>query len=410
MNVRNNCLRVGRHMKESSKKFVIKEATRKRCKIIKVDESVLKRFVPVCLELFPYLREAKSIDFSIFFLNGDEMIEFIKPNELSSELLEQMWAASLKPNAEVEICLLKADHAKFHAIIDQVRSKKIKLVLEKDPTLDPKVTEVYSTLSSASQMIVRGGITNHVANLAVTATTSIVSSQINSEIAVGTLSRMVTCDSTLYDHSASVAMLAAVIAGGFLKNALNKSETQIVAQCGLYHDAGKACVPNHVLNKPGAFTPEEYDIMKTHTIHGHKELCQAINKGAPIDPLSARVALEHHERFNGHGYPHKRKGRLEEHENGIHLYTRIVSIADVYSALLMKRVYKEALSSDQAIELMKTFAPNDFDMEIFDPFYNHVKSSIDIFSKKEEEIKNSKIHMIDKDESFVKALKKSDKK
>lgn len=396
-------------MNDKAKKFVIKEATRKRCKIIPADDKTLKRFIPICLELFPYLKEVEKIDFSLFFRNGDEMIEFIKPNELSHELLEQMWAASQKPGALVEICLLRADYKKFEAMINLVRNKKIKAVLEMDRTLDPKVTEVYSTLSSASQMIVRGGITNHVANQAITATATLMSSQIDSEVAVGTLSRMINCDSTLYDHSASVAMLSAIIASSFLPEPLTKPECEVVAQCGLYHDAGKSCVPNHVLNKPGIFTPEEFEIMKSHTEHGYDELLKAIGRGAPIHEVSARVALEHHERFNGKGYPRQRKGRLEEDENGIHQYTRIVSIADVYSALLMKRVYKDALSSLDAIKLMKKVADNDFDPLIFDPFYDHVMSSIALFEKKEEAIKEGfgSVRMIDKSDSFTKALRES---
>ena len=394
-------------MTEKAKKFVIKEATRKRCKIIPADEKTLKRFIPISLELFPYLKDVDKIDFSLFFRNGDEIIEFIKPKELSTELLEQMWYASLKPAALVEICLLRSDYKKFEAIIDSVRSNKIKAVLEMDRTLDPKVAQVYSTLSSASQMIVRGGITNQVANQAIAAAATLMSTQIDSEVAVGTLSRMINCDSSLYDHSASVAMLAAVIASSTLPNPLHKQECEVVAQCGLYHDAGKCCIPNHVLNKPGIFTPEEFEIMKTHTHHGHDELQKAIEKGAPIHEVAARVALEHHERFTGKGYPNQRKGRLEEDENGIHLYTRIVSIADVYSALLMKRVYKDALSSDEAIKLMKKVADNDFDPLIFDPFYKHVMSSIALFEKKEAAIDENfgSVRMIGKSESFSKALR-----
>ena len=392
-------------MNEPLKKFVIKEATRKRCKIVPYDEKNAKRFTPICLELFPYLKEVNKIDFSLFIIAGSEIIEFVKPSELSMELLEQMWQASIRPGADIDICVLKGDYIKFEAVIDQVRSRKIKNVLEKDKTLDPKVLEVYSTLSSASQMIVRGGINNHVANKAISATATIMSSQIDSDIAVGTLSRMINCDSTLYDHSASVAMLSATIAMSFLQKPLKKEECQIVAQCGLYHDAGKSCVPNHVLNKPGTFTPEEFEIMKSHTNHGYDELNKVIEKGAPIHELTARVALEHHERFTGKGYPNKRCGRLEESENGIHLYTRIVSVADVYSALLMKRVYKEAMTSDEAIELMAKIAQNDFDPDIFNPFYKHIKQSIEIYKAREKQVSSGSVRMIGDKDSFSEAIR-----
>lgn len=386
-----------------AKKFVIREATRKRCRVIELNEKEKKRFTPISLELYPYLKLTDVINFSIFFRVGDEIVEFIKPSDLSEELLGQMWTACQKAD-DVEVCVLKSDYGKFELIINKVRSQKIRAVLEEDPTLDPKVLEVFSNLSGASQMVVRGGINNYVANRAIDATAELVSNQLSSEVTLGTLSRMINCDSTLYDHSASVAMFAASIAGSYSKKKISKKESELIARCGLYHDAGKTCVPSYILNKPGAFTPDEYEIMKTHTVLGFEELKTAMASGAPIEDVVARVALEHHERMNGEGYPSKRKGREEENENGIHLYTRIVSIADVYSALLMKRVYKESMSSDQAIQIMKKNAGHEFDSEIFEPFYDSVMESIDAYKIKEKEVKDSYIQMIDEGQSFTEAV------
>jgi HD-GYP domain-containing protein (c-di-GMP phosphodiesterase class II) len=105
----------------------------------------------------------------------------------------------------------------------------------------------------------------------------------------------------------------------------------------------------------------------------------AKEKGAPIDDLVIRVALEHHERFHGHGYPYQKKGRFEDDEvNGIHINSRYVAIADAYSALLMKRVYKPALSPKRAIELMSQNAEKDFDMEIYESFIGSVKKSLKV--------------------------------
>lgn len=396
-------------MGASGKKFVIKEATRKRCKILPVDDMTQKRFMSISLELFPYLKEAKKIDFCVYFRAGNEMIEFIKPRELSNELLENMWRATMKMDADVDICVLRTDYPKFESVINYVRQNKIKAVLEKDRTLDPVTLDVYSTLSTASQMIVRGGINNHVATKAADAAAFIMSSQLDSEVAIGTLSRMINCDATLYDHSASVAMFSSIIASTYVKKKLNEKEHKIVAQCGLYHDAGKSCVPNHVLNKPGKFTKEEFEVMKSHTTHGEQELLNAINRGAPINPVAARVALEHHERFTGKGYPHQKKGRLEESENGIHLYTRIVSIADVYSALLMKRVYKEAMHSSEAIKIMAGIADEDFDPDIFHPFYVHINKSLETFKKREKMASEGSVTMIGEKDSFSAAITKNKK-
>jgi HD-GYP domain-containing protein (c-di-GMP phosphodiesterase class II) len=118
--------------------------------------------------------------------------------------------------------------------------------------------------------------------------------------------------------------------------------------------------------------------MKSHTVLGFEELQKARKQGAPIEDLVCRVALEHHERFTGKGYPFGRVGRLEENPNGIHLYTRIVTIADVYSALLMKRVYKPAYEAKDALAIMVKSAAEEYDPEIFHAFLRHVIKSLKI--------------------------------
>lgn len=138
----------------------------------------------------------------------------------------------------------------------------------------------------------------------------------------------------------------------------------------------------------------------------------AIANGAPIDEIVARVALEHHERFTGKGYPAGRRGRWEEDpELGIHVYSRIVSIADAYSALLMKRVYKPALPAEKALELMERSAPDDFDREIFEPFALGVKQSLSILKKKKDKLADNAgaIYMLDSDDSLVKQIQDAKK-
>lgn len=147
--------------------------------------------------------------------------------------------------------------------------------------------------------------------------------------------------------------------------------------------------------------------MKSHALHGHKELMNAISNGAPIDEIVARVALEHHERFTGKGYPVGKRGRWEEDpELGIHVYSRIISIADAYSALLMKRVYKPALPAEKALELMERSAPDDFDPEIFAPFVSGVRASLSTLKKKKDAMaaNTGAIYMIDADDSLVKQI------
>ena len=387
-----------------SKRFIIKESTRKRCKIIPLSKERQKLFQPISLELFHFLYKAQSITFSIFIRVGNEIIEYIKPSELSTELLRHIWIASLKDEADVEICVKKVDHPKFTEVIDRVRSQKIEILLEKQPALDRKTLHVFSDLSRASQMVLRGGINKDVAHKVSAAASFMVSNLMDNDLAMSTLSRMINIDPTLYDHSASVAMFAGIMANQQFKKTIGAKQTEIIAQCGLYHDAGKACIPNAILNKPDTFTLEEFEIMKTHAILGYKELTKAIDSGSPIDKVVAQVALEHHERFEGQGYPHGRAGRLEQDkENGIHPYSRIISIADSYSALLMERVYKPALPAEKAIRILEETASSNFDPDIFHPFIDAMKRSLQMLEERESNLFGN-IYLVEKGESAAKKI------
>jgi putative nucleotidyltransferase with HDIG domain len=321
------------------------------------------------------------------------MIEFIDPHSFSHRLIQQIIAARNRDYHNVDICVESKDFKRFEMLINDVREKKIDQLLRRDPLLDAQVIRSFVNLSRASQMMVRGGLSPVVAAQAREAAGVLVNNLMECEVAVGTLSRMVAADPTLYDHSASVAMLSGVIARTMLGR--NREDSILITQGGLYHDVGKTCVPHSLLNKPGRFTPDEYERMKSHTTLGYEEICKAIDQGSVIDQNVARVALEHHEKFNGLGYPFGRSGRAEEQEGGIHLFTRIVTIADVYSALLMKRVYKEAYDAREALKIMQESA-TDYDPIIFKNFEKHVQKTLMRYEALEKKGRpNGKIIMVD---------------
>ncbi|MDX9754907.1 MAG: response regulator [bacterium] len=125
------------------------------------------------------------------------------------------------------------------------------------------------------------------------------------------------------------------------------------------HDIGKIGVPDHILRKPGKLTVEEFAIIKRHTIIGAKILD---GSDIPLLQMGREIAMYHHEWWNGNGYP---EGLKEEE---IPLCARIVSIADVYDALLSPRVYKPAFSEEVALEMMIKERGTHFDPTLFDLF------------------------------------------
>ncbi len=129
------------------------------------------------------------------------------------------------------------------------------------------------------------------------------------------------------------------------------------------HDIGKIGIPDHVLLKPGGFTPQEWQVMKTHAAMGAEILGDS---KSPYLRLGAEIALDHHERWDGSGYPNGKQG--EE----ISMAARIMNICDIYDALRSARTYKPALDHQQAMDIIVEgdgrTQPGHFDPEVWAAF------------------------------------------
>lgn len=130
------------------------------------------------------------------------------------------------------------------------------------------------------------------------------------------------------------------------------------------HDIGKVGIPDHVLLKPGKLTPDEFEIMKLHTVIGAQTLDAALNTQPTAAYLrfARDIAWSHHEKYNGLGYPRGLKGE------DIPLCGRIVAVADVYDALTTKRIYKPAFPHEKAREIILEGRGTDFDPDVVDAF------------------------------------------
>ncbi len=128
------------------------------------------------------------------------------------------------------------------------------------------------------------------------------------------------------------------------------------------HDIGKVGISDAILQKQGKLDAEEYEIMKSHTTIGHRLLARFHQ---PVLDIAAAVALEHHERWDGSGYPQGLHG--EE----ISIYGRIVAIVDVYDALTSHRIYRQAMSSAAVLDLLRQGRGSHFDPALLDVFLAH---------------------------------------
>lgn len=129
------------------------------------------------------------------------------------------------------------------------------------------------------------------------------------------------------------------------------------------HDIGKMAINDNILNKPGTLTPEEFEHMKKHCDYGHEILK---NSERDLLKLAAVIAYEHHENYDGSGYPRRLKG------DEIHLISRIVALVDVFDALATKRVYKEIWPQDEILDYIKSQSGLKFDPMVVDVFFENI--------------------------------------
>ncbi|KAF0812083.1 Cyclic di-GMP phosphodiesterase response regulator RpfG [Andreprevotia sp. IGB-42] len=131
------------------------------------------------------------------------------------------------------------------------------------------------------------------------------------------------------------------------------------------HDIGKIGIPDRILLKPGRFTPEEFEIMKTHTTLGRDAIAHAeqqLGMDVGFLRLAKEIAYGHQEKWDGSGYPEGKAG------DDIPISARMMAVADVYDALISRRVYKEGMSHDEALHIIREGRATHFDPDICDAF------------------------------------------
>ena len=171
------------------------------------------------------------------------------------------------------------------------------------------------------------------------------------------------------NHVKRVAEYSKILA---LAYGLEAEEAELLKQASPMHDIGKIAIPDSVLNKPGRFNTQERRIMDTHATLGYEMIK---NSERPLLKAAAIVAHEHHEKWDGTGYPKKKSG------GDIHIYGRITALADVYDALGSDRVYKKAWSEDRILELFKEERGKHFDPTLIDLFFANLDKIYEVRDK-----------------------------
>lgn len=165
-------------------------------------------------------------------------------------------------------------------------------------------------------------------------------------------------DEYTFKHSVDVATMAMIVAK---QEGMDQNDIYHIGVAGLLHDVGKSKIPNEVLNKPGRLTDDEFAIMKQHSVYGYRILKE--KEGIPNEVLMG--VLQHHEKINGNGYP------MGVSNQQICSYARILSIVDIYDALVTERPYKKGFSQSDAVEMIMSMT-HELDIDAMKCFLNSV--------------------------------------
>lgn len=175
---------------------------------------------------------------------------------------------------------------------------------------------------------------------------------------------------------AYTSLLARYLSRQYPELELTLSVANEISKVSPLHDIGKVAIPDHILHKPGKLAPDEWEIMKTHATIGGRLLRDIYEKtGQSYLWITYEIAMFHHERWDGTGYPEGIKG-----EN-IPLPARIMALTDVYDALTTKRCYKDIFSHEESKRILLEGRERHFDPKIVDAFLTLEESFIEISNK-----------------------------
>jgi putative two-component system response regulator len=149
------------------------------------------------------------------------------------------------------------------------------------------------------------------------------------------------------------------------RSQLDDETIELLYKSAPLHDIGKVGIPDAILLKPGKLTPEEFEVMKTHTTLGRDAILAAerlINAPSTFLRLAREIAHYHQEKWDGSGYPEKLAGEA------IPVSARLMAVADVYDALISRRVYKPPFPHDEAVQIIRAGRDQHFDPDMVDAF------------------------------------------
>lgn len=279
-----------------------------------------------------HLEEGMIVGKDIVDLNGNILLRAgVVLNDFYIERLKEKKFNGIYIEDEISYGIIPSD-----VIPQQLKLKMMKilhLIAEKELSYDSSIEEVKKVIIDVVEELTRTDAYLNIVELK-------------------------SIDEYLYSHSVNTTLISLLIG---IEMKLNKNELYNLGMSALLHDIGKKFIGQEILNKPGKLTEEEFEKVKMHPIWGYKYA-----KDMGFSLLVCSGIIDHHEKYNGEGYPNKKKGKQ------ISLYGRIISVADVYDALISTRTYRKAFPPHEAFEYIISQVGTHFDNEVVNGFMHRV--------------------------------------
>lgn len=241
-----------------------------------------------------------------------------------------------------------------HVVISPAAQANIEKLYTEDRSKVSLSNSVRERISHGIQSIYNNTDTANLASTTASITNDLLNAiDQNNAIAID-IGELKTSDEYTFKHSVDVATIAMILAK---QQGLSKQEIFEIGVTGLLHDVGKTKVPLEILNKPGRLDDEEFAIMRQHSVFGYR----MVKDKPDFSPSVAMGVLQHHEKINGSGYP------MGVNEQQITPYAKILSVADIYDALITERPYKQAFSQRDAVEMIMSMT-HELDMKAMKSF------------------------------------------
>lgn len=296
-----------------------------------------------------------------FLIEGRDTIKKIRQTGVSKVIIDTKLGGdipsdevTLRPKAAQEVTPLKAESTQVKPADQAATKPSIKEERQRAKKVQSEATQLISDMMSDVKL----GKQIEVEQVS-PVVNDLISSIFSNQDALMGLARVRHRDKYTFEHSLSVTVLLLTFAKSL---ELSAEVIHQIGIGGIVHDIGKTKTPDHILNKPGKLTDEEFVIMREHVVHS-----RTILEATPgISDIALAISAEHHERYDGTGYPLKLKG------DEITFYGQMGAIVDVYDALTAERVYHKGISPQETLSRLVEAGGSHFNPELVKKFVHCV--------------------------------------